>query len=167
MPPPIKTSTEICVDGVIFLRGKSGILLEKAIGPSTGSLADHTNNDWYFLTQEETELAVEPNMPLPGGGFLAPAVTSVSLFEAKEGFEELLLEELSRYVRNSRQELGNILFDLYRITGRRWMLILHEVWESPGAKEVHSRQFHTTRFQLAVENYLASPAQIIGLEALL
>ena len=93
-----------------------------------------------------------------------PVAAAVSILEAKQGSEQLLIEELSRLVRSSRQEAGCLLFDLYRIAGRSSTFALHEVWEIHEAMEAHSRNFHTTRFQVTAERYLAHPIQVLELE---
>lgn len=94
----------------------------------------------------------------------SPLTTTVSIFEAKQGFEHLLVEELRRLVRRSRQEAGCLLFDLYRISGRHSAFALYEVWEMREAMEAHSRNFHTTKFRITVEQYLAQPVQVHELE---
>ena len=93
-----------------------------------------------------------------------PVATAVSIFVAKQGSEQLLIEELGRLVRSSRREAGCLLFDLYRISGRSSTFALHEVWEIREAMEAHSRNFHTTRFRMTAEKYLAHPMQILELE---
>ena len=93
-----------------------------------------------------------------------PVATAVSILVAKQGSEQLLIEELGRLVRSSRREAGCLLFDLYRISGGSSTFALHEVWEIREAMEAHSRNFHTTRFRMAAEKYLAHPIQMLELE---
>lgn len=96
-----------------------------------------------------------------------PVAAIVSILEAKQGSEQLLIEELSRLVRSSRQEAGCLLFDLYRIAGKSSTFALHEVWEIREAMEAHSHNFHTTKFRITAERYLANPIQVLELEELM
>jgi quinol monooxygenase YgiN len=96
-----------------------------------------------------------------------PLGASLSVFEAKEGFELILVEELAKLVRRSRQEAGCLLFDLYRVSGNRSAFALYEVWEFREAMEAHLGNLHTTRFKVAAEQYLARPIQIFELEEMM
>jgi quinol monooxygenase YgiN len=101
-------------------------------------------------------------MPTPG-----PVATALSVLEARQGTEHLLIEELRSLVRASRKEAGCLVFDLYRIAGRPSAFALHEVWEPHQAIEAHASNFHTTRFRMTVERYLASPIEVFELEELI
>lgn len=92
---------------------------------------------------------------------------SLSLFEAKDGFELILVEELTKLVRRSRLEAGCLLFDLYRISGKHSAFALFEVWEMGEAMEAHLCNLHTTRFKVATEPHLAQPIQVFELEEML
>jgi quinol monooxygenase YgiN len=96
-----------------------------------------------------------------------PVATAFSVLEAGEGCEQLLIEELSRLVRASRQEAGCLLFDVYRVAARSSTFALHEVWSVRAAMEAHARNFHTTRFRITVEKYLAHPMETLELEELI
>jgi quinol monooxygenase YgiN len=91
----------------------------------------------------------------------------VSVFHAKEGFEELSLQEFTRFVHASRQEAGCLLFDLYRMSDRRSVFVLHEVWDSPEALEAHAENFHATHFQVAIIRYLEQAVRTIEIEEVL
>ncbi len=97
----------------------------------------------------------------------SPLTAAVSLFEAKQGSEHLLVEELKKLTRRSRQEAGCLLFDLYRISGRHSAFALYEVWEIREAMEAHLSNLHTTKFKVASEKYLAQPIQFLELEELM
>ena len=107
------------------------------------------------------------NLHFNSGSVLDLVATSVSIFEAKQGFEQLLLEELRTLVRLSRREVGCLVFDLYRIAGRSSAFALHEVWDVREAMEAHARNFHTTRFKVGAERYLAHPIETLELEELM
>jgi quinol monooxygenase YgiN len=91
----------------------------------------------------------------------------VSVFYAKAGFEELSIQEFTRFVHASRQEAGCLLFDLYRISDRRSVFVLHEAWDSHEALEAHAENFHTTHFQVAIVRYLEQVVQTIEIEEVL
>ena len=104
---------------------------------------------------------------LDGTSPSTPLKASLSLFEAKEGFELILVEELEKLVRRSRQEAGCLLFDLYQETGKHSEFALYEVWELSAAMEAHLGNLHTTRFKVAAEQYLARPVQVFKLEEMM
>jgi quinol monooxygenase YgiN len=118
---------------------------------------------------------VQRGEPLNGGHNLqfdsartpGPVATAVSILQAKQGSEQLLIEELGRLVRCSRQEAGCLLFDLYRIAGPSSTFALHEVWEIREAMEAHSCNFHTTKFRMTAEKYLAHPIKVLELEEMM
>jgi quinol monooxygenase YgiN len=93
-----------------------------------------------------------------------PLVVMLSFIEAKRGFEQLLTEELCRLVRSSRREAGCLLFDLYRIASQHSRFALYEVWEIRAAMEAHARNFHTTKFRMTAEEFLAQPIEVLELE---
>jgi quinol monooxygenase YgiN len=97
----------------------------------------------------------------------SPLAASLSVFEAKEGFEQILVGELTKLVRKSRQEAGCLLFDLYRVSGKYSAFALYEVWELREALEAHLGNFHTTSFKVASEQYLAQPIQVFELEEMM
>jgi quinol monooxygenase YgiN len=55
----------------------------------------------------------------------------------------------------------------YRIAGRNSTFALHEVWEVREAMEAHARNFHTTRFRITAEKYLAHPIETFELKELM
>ena len=116
---------------------------------------------------DEDPLDRRHNLHFNNGSVLDVVATSVSVFEAKQGFEQLLLEELRILVRLSRQEVGCLVFDVYRIAGRSFTFALHEVWETREAMEAHARNFHTTHFRIGAERYLARPIETLELEELI
>jgi quinol monooxygenase YgiN len=97
----------------------------------------------------------------------SPLTASLSLFEAKDGSGHILAEELTKLVRRSRQEAGCLLFDLYRISGKHSAFALYEVWELREAMEAHLGNFHTTKFKVTIEQYLAAPIKIFELEEMM
>jgi quinol monooxygenase YgiN len=97
----------------------------------------------------------------------SPLTASLSLLEAKEGFGQIVAEELTKLVRTSRQEAGCLFFDLYRISGKHSAFALYEVWEQREAMHAHLCNIHTSRCNLAVEPYLAGPIQVFEFEELL
>jgi quinol monooxygenase YgiN len=96
-----------------------------------------------------------------------PVATVVSVFKIREGYEQLFIEELSRLVRTSREEVGCLLFDAYRVAARSSVFALHEVWVMREAMEAHARNFHTARFRMTVDKYLAHPMETLELEELI
>jgi quinol monooxygenase YgiN len=98
---------------------------------------------------------------------LSPFTAVMSVFEAKEGFEQLLGEELQKLMRRSRQEAGCLLFDLFRISGRPSAFAIYEVWELRESMEAHLANRHTTQFKIASQRYLAQPIQVIELEEMM
>jgi quinol monooxygenase YgiN len=112
-------------------------------------------------------LNVGHNNQLDGTALPSLLTASLSLFEAKEGFEHILVEELTKLVRSSRQEAGCLLFDLYRISGKHSAFALYEVWQFRAAMEAHLGNLHTTRCKVAIERYLAEPIQVFELEEMM
>jgi quinol monooxygenase YgiN len=97
----------------------------------------------------------------------SPLTASLSLFEAKEGFERILVEELTKLVRRSRQEAGCLLFDLYRVSGKSSSFALYEVWELREAMDAHLGNLPTTQFKVASARYLAQPIQVFELDEMM
>jgi quinol monooxygenase YgiN len=102
-------------------------------------------------------------------GVTAPArggkhISVVYALYGKPGLEKLLLDELRALIQRSRKEAGCLLFDLYRLTGDHSRFFLHEVWKNHDALEVHSSNFHTTRFRAEAAHYLKRPVEIFEVE---
>lgn len=104
---------------------------------------------------------------LDGTALPTPLTAALSLFEAKEGFENILVEELTKLVRSSRQEAGCLLFDLYRISGKHSAFAVYEVWEFRAALEAHLGNLRTTKYKIAIEQYLKGPAQVFEFEEMM
>ena len=108
-----------------------------------------------------------PQRPFDSTAPLSPFTAVLSVFEAKDGFQHLLIEELQVLVRRSRQEAGCLLFDLFRIAGKPSAFAVYEVWEHREGMEAHLGNRHTTQFKVTSQRYLAHPIQAFELEEMM
>ena len=61
----------------------------------------------------------------------------VSTFQAKKGFEHVLLRKLQRLASKTRQQSACLFCDLYRLSSDRTVFYIHSVFESRQAWEEH------------------------------
>jgi quinol monooxygenase YgiN len=109
----------------------------------------------------------EPRRHYDSTAPLTPFAAVLTVFEAKEGFEHLLIEELKKWVRESRREAGCLLFDLFRISGKSSAFAVYEVWELREEMEAHLGNRHTAHFRNASQRYLEHPIQVFELEEMM
>lgn len=63
------------------------------------------------------------------------------IFKIKEGYRERLLKQFEKHVSHTRQEPGNLLFDLYTVDGVDDTLAVYEHWRNESAVwDIHFKQ---------------------------
>ena len=74
--------------------------------------------------------------------------------------------ELRRMVQSSRQESGNLRYDLYRIAEGPTSFHLFETYDGPEAMDAHRGSEHYQAYRAKVATWLVSPPDVKILTAL-
>jgi quinol monooxygenase YgiN len=74
--------------------------------------------------------------------------------------------ELRRMVQASRQEPGNLRYDLYRISEGPASFHLFETYEGPAAMDAHRGSEHYQAYRAKVANWLVSTPEVKVLSAI-
>jgi len=85
------------------------------------------------------------------------SVLIIAKMSAKPGKGDELFAALNRCVAPSRQEAGNVHYDLYRSTENPDNFLFHETWKSMAAIDEHEAQPHFLQLVADVESLLATP----------
>lgn len=63
------------------------------------------------------------------------------IFKFKPGYRERLLQQFEKHITHTRQEPGNLLFDLYTVDGADDTLVVYEHWrQESDVWEIHFKQ---------------------------
>lgn len=99
--------------------------------------------------------------PSPNG-----EVTLVVNFDVKPGAEAEFEQVFRRSVTCSRQEPGNILFNVHKVLGTERSYVLYEIWRDEAAVNFHFAQPYTVALFSMFERNLARPLSESGLHFL-
>lgn len=83
-------------------------------------------------------------------------VVIFAMIKANIGSEDILFGELLKLVVLSKEEAGNISYELHRDNNDLSMFIMHEVWEDAKALEKHINSIHFSAFKLGSVNIVDS-----------
>ncbi|MCM2983403.1 antibiotic biosynthesis monooxygenase [Niallia circulans] len=74
--------------------------------------------------------------------------------------QQSFLEEIETLIRASRQESGNISYNLYKDIEKNHTFTMVEVWQDAAAVESHNTSEHFTSFVAKASNFLVAPLDI-------
>ncbi|WP_088010759.1 putative quinol monooxygenase [Gottfriedia acidiceleris] len=74
--------------------------------------------------------------------------------------EENFLKEISELIKNSRQENGNISYNLYKEIEKDYVFTMVEVWKDMEAVEMHNTSEHFKSFVSKAKDYLVAPLKV-------
>ncbi|MBA9084647.1 quinol monooxygenase YgiN [Fontibacillus solani] len=74
--------------------------------------------------------------------------------------EQNFLEEIASLIQASRQEAGNISYQLYKDTEKEHAFTMVEVWEDSAAVASHNSSEHFTSFSAKAGLFLTAPLDI-------
>ncbi|KLV23247.1 monooxygenase [Niallia circulans] len=74
--------------------------------------------------------------------------------------QQSFLEEIETLMRASRQESGNISYNLYKDIEKNHTFTMVEVWQDAAAVESHNTSEHFTSFVAKASNFLVAPLDI-------
>ncbi|MBY6037404.1 antibiotic biosynthesis monooxygenase [Fictibacillus nanhaiensis] len=85
-------------------------------------------------------------------------------FEVKKEVEEEFLEEIYKLTDASREESGNLSYDLMKDTEKTNAYLMVEVWKDEEAVQHHNTSEHFTSFIKKANQYLSAPPHITMFE---
>lgn len=74
--------------------------------------------------------------------------------------QQSFLEEIETLIRASRQESGNISYNLYKDIEKDHTFTMVEVWQDAAAVASHNTSEHFTSFVAKASNFLVAPLDI-------
>jgi len=74
--------------------------------------------------------------------------------------QQIFLEEIETLIRASRQESGNISYNLYKDIEKNHTFTMVEVWQDEAAVASHNTSEHFTSFVAKASNFLVAPLAI-------
>lgn len=79
--------------------------------------------------------------------------------------EQGFLEEIGKLINASREESGNITYNLYKDTEKEHSFTMVEVWQDEAAVASHNSSEHFTLFAAKAKGFLLAPLEIKAFEA--
>ncbi|WP_434779207.1 putative quinol monooxygenase [Neisseria sp. Ec49-e6-T10] len=83
-------------------------------------------------------------------------IVIVATLNVKEAHQQELMPELLALIEKSRQEVGNIKYDLHQDMSQPNILVFVEVWASQQAVDAHNQTAHFKQFVQVTEGKLNS-----------
>lgn len=74
--------------------------------------------------------------------------------------QELFLKEIQSLVTSSRNESGNVSYNLYKDTEKEGAYTMVEIWQDEAAVAAHNASEHFTGFVGVAKQFLTSPLAI-------
>ncbi|MED3994518.1 putative quinol monooxygenase [Peribacillus frigoritolerans] len=74
--------------------------------------------------------------------------------------QQSFLDELGTLINASREESGNISYNLYKDTEKEHTFTMVEVWQDAAAVASHNTSNHFTSFAAKASNFLIAPLDI-------
>jgi quinol monooxygenase YgiN len=84
----------------------------------------------------------------------------------KPEYRDAVEQELRLMVEHSRQEPGNLTYDLFVRAGEPLAFDLFERYQDQAAVDAHRQSAHFQAYRAKVENWLAAPVQVHASHAL-
>ncbi|MDM5155326.1 putative quinol monooxygenase [Bacillus sp. DX1.1] len=83
-----------------------------------------------------------------------------AVFHVDAAKQQAFLEEIQPLITASREESGNISYDLYKDTEKENVFTMVEVWQDAGAVASHNASEHFTSFVAKASNFLTAPLDV-------
>ncbi|PGO22386.1 antibiotic biosynthesis monooxygenase [Bacillus cereus] len=83
-----------------------------------------------------------------------------AIFQVDTAKQQSFLEEIQPLLHDSREESGNVSYDLYKDTEKESVYTMVEVWKDEAAVASHSTSEHYTSFVSKAPQFLTAPLDI-------
>ncbi|MCQ6333993.1 MULTISPECIES: putative quinol monooxygenase [Bacillus cereus group] len=83
-----------------------------------------------------------------------------AIFQVDPAKQQSFLEEIQPLLHGSREESGNISYDLYKDTEKDSVYTMVEVWKDEAAVASHNTSEHFTSFVSKAPQFLTAPLNI-------
>lgn len=83
-----------------------------------------------------------------------------AIFQVDPAKQQSFLEEIRPLIHSSREESGNISYDLYKDIEKENVYTMVEVWKDEAAVASHNTSEHFTSFVSKVKQFLTAPLDI-------
>ncbi|MDR4984183.1 antibiotic biosynthesis monooxygenase [Bacillus cereus] len=83
-----------------------------------------------------------------------------AIFQVDSAKQQSFLEEIQPLLHGSREESGNVSYDLYKDTEKESVYTMVEVWEDEAAVAAHNTSEHFTSFVSKASQFLTAPLNI-------
>ena len=81
----------------------------------------------------------------------------IGQIKAKKGLEETVKGELKSLMAQTRNEQGNLHYDMYQAIGDKSLFLFHESWENQQALDNHMEKSYIKSFLAKEDELLAEP----------
>ncbi|KEK22178.1 putative quinol monooxygenase [Bacillus gaemokensis] len=83
-----------------------------------------------------------------------------AVFQVAPAKQQAFLEEIQPLINGSREEKGNVSYDLYKDTEKENVYTMVEVWQGAEAVASHNASEHFTSFVEKANQFLTAPLDI-------
>ncbi|PFN20351.1 putative quinol monooxygenase [Bacillus cereus] len=83
-----------------------------------------------------------------------------AIFQVDPAKQQSFLEEIQPLLHGSREESGNVSYDLYKDTEKESTYTMVEVWKDEAAVAAHNTSEHFTSFVSKAAQFLTAPLDI-------
>ncbi|MEY8347939.1 putative quinol monooxygenase [Bacillus cereus] len=83
-----------------------------------------------------------------------------AVFQVDPAKQQTFVEEIKPLIRDSREESGNVSYDLYKDTEKESVYTMVEVWQDAEAVASHNTSEHFTSFVSKASQFLTAPLDI-------
>ncbi|MGE1127579.1 putative quinol monooxygenase [Bacillus wiedmannii] len=83
-----------------------------------------------------------------------------AIFQVNPEKQQSFLEQIQPLIHGSREESGNVSYDLYKDTEKESVYTMVEVWKDDGAVASHNTSEHFTSFVSKAAQFLTAPLDI-------
>lgn len=83
-----------------------------------------------------------------------------AIFQVDPAKQQSFLEEIQPLLHGSREESGNVSYDLYKDTEKESVYTMVEVWKAEAAVASHNMSEHFTSFVSKASQFLTAPLDI-------
>ncbi|EOP72630.1 cytoplasmic protein [Bacillus cereus VDM006] len=83
-----------------------------------------------------------------------------AVFQVDPAKQQAFLEEIQPLIHGSREESGNVSYDLYKDTEKENVYTMVEVWQDAEAVASHNTSEHFTSFVSKANQFLTAPLDI-------
>ncbi|MES9700216.1 MULTISPECIES: putative quinol monooxygenase [Bacillus] len=83
-----------------------------------------------------------------------------AIFQVNPAKQQSFIEEIQPLIHGSREESGNVSYDLYKDTEKESVYTMVEVWKDETAVASHNTSEHFTSFVSKASQFLTAPLDI-------